>query len=185
MTNLTVTTDKMNVQYFLTQVAMHAAGGTIMVIASWYLLKNDILKYLIKPVAPAPEANGVLLQLRLQAHERMIVFVERLNPANLFLRLYEQGIPAAELQVLILGEVRTEYQHNVSQQLYINAASWNVLRKLKDDTIAMTNNAVGTLPPDASGRALSKLVLEHVAGIAENPYDLTIELIKKDIHRLF
>jgi hypothetical protein len=176
----------MNVQYFLTQVAIHAAGGILMLVFSWYLLKNDILKYFLKtPVAATKEDGGTLLQLRLQAHERMIVFVERLNPANLFIRLYEQGVPAVELQARILNDVRTEYQHNVSQQLYIDAASWNVLRKLKDDTIAMINNAAGTLPPDASGRDLSRIVLEHVAGIAENPYELTIQLIKQDIHQLF
>ncbi|MET1056563.1 MAG: hypothetical protein ABWY16_14740 [Pedobacter sp.] len=176
----------MNVQYFLTQVAIQAAGGTLMVVASWYLLKNDFLRYFFqRPVEPAKDDKAPLLQLRLQAHERMIVFVERLNPANLFIRVYEQGIPAAELQARILNEVRTEYQHNVSQQLYINAESWNVLRKLKEDTIAMINNAIGTLPPDASGKDLSRLVLEHVAGIAENPYDLTVELIKQDIHQLF
>jgi len=176
----------MNIQYFFTQVAVHAAGGIIMVIVSWYILKSNILKYFPGKTAEAGiEDQSVLLQLRLQAHERMIVFVDRLNPANLFIRLYEQGIPAVELQARILNEVRTEYQHNVSQQLYVNAASWNVLRKLKDDTIAMINNAAGTLPPDASGRELSRIVLEHVAGIAENPYDLTIGLIKQDIHQMF
>jgi hypothetical protein len=176
----------MNIQYLLTQIVIHAAGGTIMLVLSWYLLKQDIMSYFVKtPAAATNEENSTLLQLRLQAHERMIVFIERLNPANLFIRLYEQGVPAVELQTRILNEVRTEYQHNVSQQLYINAASWNVLRKLKDDTLAMINNAAGTLPTDASGRDLSRIVLEHVAGIAENPYDLTIELIKKDIHQLF
>ncbi|MCX2480860.1 hypothetical protein OQY15_17275 [Pedobacter sp. MC2016-15] len=176
----------MNLQYFLTQVAVHAAGGLIMITGSWYLLKNDIIRYFRKePAASKEEDKVALLQLRLQAHERMIVFVDRLNPSNLFIRLYEQGVPAVQLQARILNEVRTEYQHNVSQQLYINAASWNVLRKLKDDTIAMINNAAGTLPADASGRDLSRTVLEHVAGIAENPYDLTIQLIKQDIHQMF
>lgn len=183
---LTPNHHQMNVQYFFAQVAVHAAGGVIMITVSWFLLKTDILKYFhAQPVETAESEMGQLLQLRLQAHERMIVFVERLNPSNLFLRLYEPGLPAVELQARILNEVRTEYQHNVSQQLYINAASWNVLRKLKDDTIAMVNNAVGTLPVEASGRDLSRTVLEHLAGIAENPYDLTIELIKQDIHQLF
>jgi hypothetical protein len=175
----------MNVQYLLTQIVIHAAGGTLMLIISWYLLKQDLLKHFKTPAAVTNEESGTLLQLRLQAHERMIVFIERLNPANLFIRLFEQGVPAVELQARILSEVRNEYQHNVSQQLYINAVSWNVLCKLKDDTIAMINNAAATLPPDASGRDLSRVVLEHVAGIAENPYDLTIELIKQDIHQLF
>jgi hypothetical protein len=89
------------------------------------------------------------------------------------------------LQSHILEEIRSEYQHNVSQQLYLNAASWNVLRKLKEDTIAMINNAVGGLPAEASGKDLSRKVLEHMAGIPENPYDLTLELIKQDIHQLF
>ncbi|CAM4331964.1 hypothetical protein SAMN06265348_11016 [Pedobacter westerhofensis] len=183
---LAINNHKMNIQYFFAQVAVHAAGGIIMLTVSWFLLKNDILKYFLPQAAESgKEEGGRLLQLRLQAHERMIVFIERLNPSNLFLRLYEPGVPAVELQARILNEVRTEYQHNVSQQLYINAASWNVLRKLKDDTIAMVNNAVGTLPAEASGRDLSRTVLEHLAGIAENPYDLTIELIKQDIHQLF
>jgi hypothetical protein len=177
---------KMNAQYFLTQVAVFAAGGIITVWVSWRLLRNDILKHTRpKPAETAKSEDQQLLQLRLQAYERMIVFIERLNPSNLFLRLYEQGMSAGELQARILNEVKAEYQHNVSQQLYINASGWTVLRKLKDDTIAMVNNAAGDLPAEASAKDLSKKVLEHMAGIAENPYDLTIELIKRDIHQLF
>ncbi|PIG95609.1 hypothetical protein CS542_10575 [Pedobacter sp. IW39] len=56
-----------------------------------------------------------------------------------------------ELQAVILTEIRTEYQHNVTQQLYVSSANWNVLRKLKEDTISMFNNAVAGLPADASG----------------------------------
>jgi len=170
----------------ITQVLLLTAGGVAVLVISWNLLKNDIRKYtLARPAETVNAEDAQLLQLRLQAYERMIVFVERLNPSNLFLRLYEQGIPAAGLQANILNEVRAEYHHNVSQQLYINAASWDVLRKLKDDTIAMVNNAVNGLPEDASGKDLSRKVLEHMAGIAANPYELTIKLIKQDIHQLF
>ena len=63
--------------------------------------------------------------------------------------------------------------------------SWNVVKKLKDDTVAMINHAVKGLPDDSNGIELSKSVLQHMATLTENPYDLTIELIKKDIHNLF
>ncbi|WP_090556809.1 DUF7935 family protein [Pedobacter hartonius] len=179
----------MNAQFIinsLTQVLLLTAGGVGVVVISWNLLRNDFRKYMsAQPAGTVKGEDAGLLQLRLQAYERMIVFVDRLNPSNLFLRLYEQGIPAAGLQAIILNEVRSEYQHNVSQQLYINAASWDVLRKLKDDTIVMVNNAVNGLPEDASGKDLSRKVLEHMAGIAANPYELTIKLIKQDIHQLF
>ncbi|KIO76905.1 hypothetical protein TH53_12480 [Pedobacter lusitanus] len=176
----------MNIQYFFTLVAVLAAGGIITVFFTWYLIRNDLQKYFsIKSFESGKEERSQLLPLRLQAHERMIVFVERLNPANLFIRLHQQGISARELQSVILNEIRSEYQHNVSQQLYVSAASWTVMRKLKEDTIAMLNNAVAGLPADASGVELSRKVLEHMAGIADNPYELTLQLIQKDIHQLF
>lgn len=171
---------------FISQILLSAAGGILTLVGSWYFLREDIRKLLLKPpVEKAKDDQTQLLALRLQAHERMIVFVDRLNPTNLFLRLHEQGMSAHVLQSIILNEIRSEFQHNVSQQLYISAASWTVVRKLKEDTIAMINNAVGGLPVEATGRDLSRKVLEHMAGIADNPYDLTLELIKQDIHQLF
>ncbi|RAJ20693.1 DUF7935 family protein [Pedobacter cryoconitis] len=176
----------MNIQYSLTLVAVLAAGGSITVAFAWYLVRNEVQKYFsLKSFEARKEERSHLLPLRLQAHERMIVFIERINPANLFVRLYQPGISAKELQAVILNEIRTEYQHNVTQQLYVNPVSWNVLRKLKEDTLAMLNNAVAGLPADASGIDLSRKVLEHMAAIPENPYDLSLELIQKDIHQLF
>lgn len=176
----------MNISYFLTLVAVLAIGGSITVAFAWYLIRNEVQKYFsLKSFEARKEERIHLLPLRLQAHERMIVFIERINPANLLVRLHQQGISAKELQAVILTEIRTEYQHNVTQQLYVSSANWNVLRKLKEDTIAMFNNAVAGLPADASGIDLSRKVLEHMAAIAENPYDLSLELIQKDIHQLF
>lgn len=69
--------------------------------------------------------------------------------------------------------------------MYVSSENWRIMSKLKEDTLAMINNAVAGLPADASGVDLSRIVLEHMAGIKENPYDLTLELIKRDIHQLF
>jgi len=197
----------MNATFFIVSFLLPIISGVLIVIISWSFIRIDIRKYLAgRAGIPVDNANlqeslsakegpqftevtreerAALLQLRLQANERLIVFIDRLNPANLFLRLHQPGIGAKELQSLILNEVRSEYQHNVSQQLYLSTGNWIVLSKLKDDTLAMINNAVATLPAEASGVDLSRKVLEHVAAISENPYDLTIELLKQDIHQLF
>lgn len=183
----------MNIQDFLTGVAISATGGIIAIAAGYYIFKNDIQEYLRKgPAVAQPEISSAkretsaqLLPLRLQAHERLIVFIERINPANLFIRLHQQGISVADLQSVLINEIRSEYQHNVAQQLYISTATWSVLRKLKDDTLAMVNNAVRTLPDGAEGIDLSRKILQHMADIQDNPYDLTLDLIKKDIHQLF
>lgn len=176
----------MNTQQILIDVVILFAGIFAALMAVYYILKSDIQRFFnLKTIELNKESRAHILPLRLQAHERLIIFIDRINPANLLVRLHQQGIAIGTLRAGILNEVRSEYQHNITQQLYVDSVTWNVVRKLKDDTIAMINNVVQGLPADTNGIELSKAVLQHMAGIEENPYDLTIELIKKDIHKLF
>eukprot|EP01132_Coremiostelium_polycephalum_P013312 gene13312-16229_t len=177
----------MNVQDLITEALAMGAGGVITVFAGYYLFGKDIRAYLkIKEDKDSGlDGKKELLHLRLQAHERVILFVERINPSNLFLRLYQQGMVVEELQVLALNELRTEYQHNISQQLYIGTQAWQVVRKLKDDTVAMINNAAKSLDKEASAAVLSKVILSYMGEMEQNPYELSQELLKKDIHHLF
>ncbi len=176
----------MDVNKLLLNTLSLALGGSGVVLVAYYLMKNDLNEYLSSRKAVQPQTDDrSLLQLRLQAHERMIVFVDRINPSNLLLRLYQKGIEVSALQAMSINEIKTEFQHNITQQLYLEGATWNVIRKLKDDTIAMINNAVKNLPAEASGMELSKTVLHHMSEIEENPYELTIGLIKQDVRKIF
>lgn len=176
----------MNTQQILIDVVILFAGVFTALMAVYYILKGDIQRFFnLKTIELNKETRTHILPLRLQAHERLIIFVDRINPANLLVRLHQQGIDLATLQAGVLSEVRAEYQHNITQQLYVDPVTWGVVRKLKDDTIGMINNAVQGLPAGSNGIELSKAILQHMATIDENPYDLTLELIKKDIARLF
>ena len=176
----------MNIISFLTSAASFALGGIVTVVVAYLLIKNDIQNYFhFKSLAAKKDSQNDLFPMRLQAHERLIIFIDRISPSNLLLRLHQPGISLATLQTLVLNEIKSEYQHNITQQLYIDTVSWNVVRKLKDDTIAMINNAVQGLPENASGVDLSKKVLQHMSTIAENPYELTIDHLKKNIQVLF
>lgn len=186
---------KMNTMFFLAEFLISIVKITSIVAISWLLIRKDIRGFILlrgtdhvkQPVSDplVKEERSTLIALRLQAHERLIVFIERLNPANLLIRLHQSGMTAKDLQSVILNEVRNEYQHNVTQQLYISSDNWTILGKLKDDTLAMINNAVAGLPADATGVDLSRKVLAHLANLKDDPYMLTLELLKKDIHQLF
>lgn len=176
----------MDLSKFLLNSATLALGGTVIVVVAYYMVRNDILTFLsARKKMPIGDHRNDLLHLRLQAHERMIIFVDRINPANLLLRLHQPGIEVGTLQAMAINEIKTEFQHNITQQLYLDPQTWSVMLKLKDDTIAMINNAVKNLPAEASGTDLSKKVLTHLSDMNDNPYELTIGLIKQDIHRMF
>lgn len=176
----------MNIQHLLTEIAILSCGGIITCAVAYTIVKKDLMNYLQSSKSDENSQIKIhLLSLRLQAHERLVVFMDRMNPANLFLRLHQPGISLANLHDAILNEIKSEYQHNVAQQLYIKSDTWDVVTKLKDDTIAMINNTVRSMSEDSQGIDLSRKVLLHMANMEENPYELTLDLIKKDIHQLF
>jgi hypothetical protein len=86
---------------------------------------------------------------------------------------------------LIVSEIRTEYQHNITQQIYVSDRAWNVVKRVKDDTISVVTNAVKALPETASSLDLSKTILAHMSHLADNPYDIATDMIRKDMAELF
>jgi len=151
--------------------------------------------YLIKPYIDRSEKLQLIdlkktitaqtLPLRLQAYERLILFIERINPPNLLLRVNASGYSAQDLHNLVVSEIRNEYQHNVTQQIYVTDAAWTIVRRVKDDTIALVNNAVKGLPAEASALDLSKTILAHLATLEDNPYDIAAAVVKKELEVLF
>ena len=174
------------VPYLLDLVKLVIAGLLILFVA-WRVIKNYLNAVYDHRVIELKKITiEKTLQFRLQAYERVILFLERINPENMLIRLHISGMSADDLQRGILSEIRSEYQHNITQQLYVSASSWLILRKLKNDTIVMVNNATKSLPPNSSGIELSKAILNFMAeNENDNPYDLALGVIKRDIQQLF
>lgn len=176
----------MNITLLFTQLIAFALGGIISITAGYLLIRNDIQHYFrFKTMEHRKEDRAVLFPLRLQAYERIIIFLDRINPAQLLVRLHQQGISVSGLHGMILEEIKAEYQHNITQQLYIGEKSWDAVRKLKDDTISLVNNVAQNLPEKATGVDLSRTILQHMSTIEENPYELAIKQLKADIQQMF
>jgi hypothetical protein len=151
--------------------------------------------YVIKPYLDRDEKIQLLefkknitsqtLPLRLQAYERLVLFIERINPANMLLRINNAACSAADLHSLVAEEIRNEYQHNVTQQIYVSLRSWSVVKKIKEDTLALLNNSFRELPATASGLELGKIILTRLAQLEESPYDIAANMLKKDLEGLF
>ncbi len=129
-----------------------------------------------------PPASSGLATLRLQAYERIVLFIERIRPQGMLLRLYQPGVSADVLEQLLLAAIREEYQHNVTQQLYVSEESWAMVVHLKETTQTLVRQAAAALPPDATGKVLAEQVLQRVANLEENPYDIALHLIRNHVN---
>ncbi len=123
--------------------------------------------------------------IRLQAYERIILFLERIAPDNLIMRLNDPKISARELQSQMLSTIRSEFDHNLSQQLYISSHGWEMVKSAKANIIKIINTQSDALGSHASSIDLSRKILEHMAQLKKYPHTAAIEYLKKEMQHYF
>lgn len=127
----------------------------------------------------------VTIPMRIQAFERIILFLERISPNNIIIRLNKPGISAAKLQSDLLTTIRKEYEHNLVQQLYVSHDAWELVKQAKEEMIRLVNIAASKQKPNATGLDLSKTILELIAAAGQEPTGLVIKYVKKEVSALF
>lgn len=176
----------MNVYNLLLDILKLTIAGLGVVWAAIYMIKPYLERSeRLQVLELKKAADNQTLPLRLQAYERIILYVERSNPANLLLRLNGGAHTAVELYHLAVQEVRNEYQHNITQQIYVSSRAWAVIRRLKDDTLNLLNSTLASLPENASGLDLSRALLTHLSQVENNPYEIAADMIHRDLDELF
>src|ERR1700749_549047 len=97
---------------FLKDIVKYAIAGIAVVCAAFYLIKPYLERgEKLQLLEFRKTLSSQTLPLRLQAYERLVLFVERINPANMLIRLNATAFTALELQSVIVEDVRSEYQH--------------------------------------------------------------------------
>ena len=125
------------------------------------------------------------LPLRMQAYERMALFLERINPESLVLRTSKPDMTAVQLQAELISAVRTEYEHNAAQQVYVSRESWELIKKTKNSVISLINTAADQLQKDANSLSLSQKIFEQLVQYKTPPTSEALDSLKRDMERLF
>lgn len=127
-------------------------------------------------------ANQVnITPIRLQAYERIVLFLERISPESLILRLNEPNISSSQFQENMLTAIRAEYEHNLSQQIYTSNQAWEVVKSAKSNIIKVINSAAEKVKPESLSYNLSKTILESMVDINKTPSSAAIEFIKREM----
>ncbi|TDE16247.1 DUF7935 family protein [Dyadobacter psychrotolerans] len=127
----------------------------------------------------------ITLPLRLQAYERMCLYLERISPGNLLLRLVPQASTALELQQILLNEIREEYNHNAAQQMYISNNAWEQISHAMNEVVAEINNAAAEVSPDSPASDLGKKIFSHVINKEVQPTTHALRVLKDEIREIF
>ncbi len=157
----------------------------IVFLTTYYLVKNFLDQESRKKMIDVKLANqAVITPIRLQAYERMVLFLERINPSSLVMRS-NKATSAPMLQGELLKTIRTEFEHNLSQQIYMSTKAWEEVVKAKEEKIKLINVASTRISPESNGMELAQAVITVSSQLSDLPTKVAIDFIKKEIGKEF
>jgi hypothetical protein len=169
--------------YDLLKILLPAA---LVLYGMYALVNNYLTKEAQKRVLELRMKNAeVVLPIRLQAYERICLLLERLTPSNMLVRVSSAGMSARDYQHALLTEIRNEFNHNVSQQIYMSDQAWGMVKRAKEDVVTLINQVFQELPEQAKGADLAKRTLERILATDVEPTAKAISFLKQEINLVF
>lgn len=161
--------------------------SVVVLILSVYLIREFLRRDLkMKEVELKLKTRAETVPVRLQAYERMALFIERISLENLLYRLRKPGMSARDLQLALISTIRMEFEHNVSQQVYISQKSWDAVTLCKDEMIRMVNMIASPMDIEDKAEALTKAILDYVIKSKEAlPTQKAMDTLKQEVGDLF
>ncbi len=130
-------------------------------------------------------SHGTVLPLKLQAYERLVIYLERINPNVLVVRVNKNGMSAHQLQLELIRAIKTEFEHNLSQQIYVSRGAWELVKTAKEELIKLINISATKVPADAPSNDLAMTILNVAAGLEKRlPNEVAIDFVKKEAAQL-
>lgn len=126
----------------------------------------------------------VTLPIRLQAYERLILFLERISPESIIVRVNKRDMLASDMQAALLGTIRAEWEHNLSQQLYLSNEAWEMVRNAKENIVKLINISSDRVNPNETALVLSQKILETMVELDTNPVSYAVDFLKKEVKEI-
>jgi hypothetical protein len=127
----------------------------------------------------------LLVPLRLQAAERLCLLLERISPNNLIRRINEPGFTSGELHSRLIEEIRNEFNHNLSQQVYFSDDTWAAVRSSVEQTLSLINQSYQQVDGNERSLDLAKKIFQLSLEQEQDIVVLALKKIKDEVRIYF
>ena len=149
------------------------------------------LIYLQQKIGVAAKAVDKDTQLlKLQAYERLILLANRIAIPHLVSRLQQDGKSSSSLsstdqQLLLVATIKEEFEHNVTQQLYVSKTAWDAITNFKEKNILLIHQAAATLPVGSNAGELNRLLISFLGSDpAGDMHQLVTEVLSVEVKQI-
>lgn len=119
------------------------------------------------------------MPVRFQAYERMALFLERITPTKILIRMNPSTSDKDDYETLLIAAIEQEFEHNLSQQIYLTDDCWNIIVAAKNATIQLIRKA-GLLEKTDSANKLREVILTEMME-KRAPSDAALSYIKQEV----
>jgi hypothetical protein len=129
--------------------------------------------------------SGKITPLRLQAYERLTLFLERISPQSLLVRVNPHDKTAGQYHQELLHIIRQEFEHNLSQQIYISPILWETIRGAREKLTGIINKSSDEIEDQAPALTLSKKVFDNYISEDNDPVAIALNELKREVAKFF
>ena len=129
------------------------------------------------------EGQKIALPLRLQAYERLTLFLERISPSKLLLRVKPTGKDSQAYAQKLIGVIEQEFEHNLAQQIYVSETAWKAVKTSKSVMVKIIRSASENEEvKDIAG--LQEEVMKSVMK-GDGPTQAALGFLRLEVQKLF
>lgn len=168
------------------EILKYTLPSVVVFLATFYVLRTMLANDQKKMLFELKKSNlKSITPIRLQAYERGILFLERINMENLIKRVNQPGMKPEQLQMALVNAIRSEYEHNLSQQIYMSQHAWEAIKEAKEETVKIVHMAMSTLHGKGKSMDLITAIFTYIEDNPPPPTQKAINLLKKEVKHLF
>jgi 16S rRNA C1402 (ribose-2'-O) methylase RsmI len=129
------------------------------------------------------EAQNQVIPMRLQAYERITLFLERIDPHKLLVRVKPFSDETAKYEELLIRNIEQEFEHNLTQQIYLTSECWNLVNATKNATIHVIRQSAMHEKNASADKMRESLLRNFMEEIT--PSQNALVYVRKEVSELF
>lgn len=123
------------------------------------------------------------LPLRLQAYERLTLYLERINPSKLLIRVTPISNNKNDYENYIIAQIEQEFEHNLTQQIYVSEACWTIVKTAKNTTIQMIRKTNMSEKIDSADKLRETILNDSLDNVSTT--QIALSYINTEVKELF
>ena len=159
----------------------------LLVLATAYLMLNKLFKNEEDRRNYELKKNDlpIITPVKLRAYERLTLLLERTKPTTMLLNKVEPDMNCLDLHRILLNDIRREFEHNVSQQIYISNEVWELIKNAHENMLQLVNICASQCREDEPATKLAEMIIQIYNNKEETALATAEQALKEEVKRLF